>query len=258
MSGTFLRNPWVLRFLSLAFVLSLWQYAGSRMNPIFLSTPVAIFEAGIKVISTGELPWALLVSLGVVFSGFALAIVVGVPLGLLMGRSRIAEYLLDPYVNALYVVPRIALIPLIIIWLGLGIPAQIAVVFGTSVFPILISTEAGVKSVSANLIETARSFGAREYDMVRKIILPGSVPFIMSGLRLGIGQAIIGMIVAQMFLGISGMGFMLVNYGNQFATDYVFVVVLALAALGVTLTSAVRQIEKRFSHWRSDAAARVP
>jgi NitT/TauT family transport system permease protein len=115
MSGTFLRNPWVLRFLSLAFVLSLWQYAGSRMNPIFLSTPTAIFEAGMKVIGSGELPWALLVSLGVVFSGFSLAIIVGVPLGLLMGRSRIAEYLLDPYVNALYVVPRIALIPLIII-----------------------------------------------------------------------------------------------------------------------------------------------
>ncbi len=256
MSG--LRNPWALRFLSLAVVLSLWQYAGSRMNPIFLSTPSAIFDAAVKVIANGELPWALLVSLGVVFAGFSLAIIVGVPLGLLMGRSRIAEYLLDPYVNALYVVPRIALIPLIIIWLGLGIQAQIAVVFGTSVFPILISTEAGVKSVSANLIETARSFGAREYHMVRKIILPGSVPFIMSGLRLGIGQAIIGMIVAQMFLGISGMGFMLVNYGNQFATDYVFVVVLALAALGVTLTSAVRQIEKRFSHWRSDAISRAP
>lgn len=257
MSRPFLRNPWLLRFLSLAVVLSLWQFAGGRMNPIFLSTPLAIFEAAIKVITSGELPWALLVSLGVVFSGFALAIVVGVPLGLLMGRSRTAEYLLDPYVNALYVVPRIALIPLIIIWLGLGIPAQIAVVFGTSVFPILISTEAGVKSVSPNLIETARSFGAREYHMVRKIILPASVPFIMSGLRLGIGQAIIGMIVAQMFLGISGMGFMLVNYGNQFATDYVFVVVLALAALGVSLTSVVRQFEKRFSHWRSDAVSRA-
>jgi NitT/TauT family transport system permease protein len=251
-----LTNKWVLRLLSLAVVFSAWQVVGSRLNPVFLSTPAAVVQAGIKIIANGELPYAMLVSLGVVFCGFLAAIAVGVPLGLLMGRSRIAEYLLDPYVNALYVVPRIALIPLIIIWLGLGIPAQIAVVFGTAVFPVLISTQTGVKNVGANLIETARSFGASEYDLVRKVILPASVPFIMSGFRLGIGQAIIGMIVAQMFLGISGMGFMLVNYGNQFATSYVFVVVLALATLGVVLTEAVRHLEGRFSHWRSSAQAK--
>jgi NitT/TauT family transport system permease protein len=244
-------NKWVLRFLSLACVFALWQIVGSRINPVFLSTPTAIFDAAIKVIASGELPGAMLISVAVVFAGFITAIVVGVPLGLLMGRSRYAEYLLDPYVNALYVVPRIALIPLIIIWLGLGVQAQIAIVFGTSVFPILISTQTGVKNVGQNLIETARSFGAKEFDLIGKVILPASIPFIMTGLRLGIGQAIIGMIVAQMFLGISGMGFMLVNYGNQFATSYVFVVVLALAALGVALTEVVRRIELRFSHWKT-------
>jgi len=246
-----LNNKWVLRLTSLCVVFAAWQIVGSRLNPIFLSTPSAVFRAACIVIANGELPLAMLVSLGVVFSGFVAAIAVGVPLGLLMGRSRVAEYLLDPYVNALYVVPRIALIPLIIIWLGLGIPAQIAVVFGTAVFPILLSTLTGVKNVSVNLLETGRSFGAREYDLVFKIVLPASIPFVMSGLRLGIGQAIIGMIVAQMFLGISGMGFMLVNYGNQFATDYVFVVVLALATLGVILTEGVRRIEDHFSHWRN-------
>lgn len=248
-----LGNKWFLRILSLSVVLSLWQIVGSRVNKVFLSTPTAIFEAAVVVLQSGELPRAMLVSLGVVFAGFFAAIVVGVPLGLLMGRSRHAEHLLDPYVNALYVVPRIALIPLIIVWLGLGIQAQIAVVFGTSVFPILISTQTGVKNVSQNLLETAKSFGAKEYQLVTKVVLPASVPFIMSGLRLGIGQAIIGMIVAQMFLGISGMGFMLVNYGNQFATNYVFVVVLALAALGVFLTEVVRQIEARFSYWKTSS-----
>lgn len=243
-------NKWALRAASLAVVGVTWQIVGSRLNPIFLSTPTAVFKAGVALVANGELPAAMLVSLGVVFAGFGVAILVGVPLGLAMGRSRTVEYLLDPYVNALYVVPRIALIPLIIVWLGLGIPAQIAVVFDTSVFPILISTHTGVRNVSSNLIETARSFGAGESELVRKIILPASVPFIMSGLRLGIGQAIIGMIVAQMFLGISGMGFMLVNYGNQFATNYVFVIVVALAVLGVLLTEMVRLLESRFSHWR--------
>ena len=172
------------------------------------------------------------------------------PVGLLMGRFRTFEYLVDPYVNALYVVPRIALIPLIIIWFGLGGPAQVVVVFGTSVFPVLLSTYAGVRSVPADLIETAHSFGASERQLFFTIIIPASVPFIMSGLRLGIGQAIIGMVVAQMFLGLSGIGFMLTKYGNMFETAYVFVVVLALAALGIVMTEAVKRLEKRYSSWR--------
>lgn len=245
-------NKWVLRGLSLAVVLTLWQVIGGMINPIFLSTPTKIAAAFINTIQSGELPAAVLVSLGVTAAGFLAALIVGIPIGLLMGRFRTAEYLLDPYVNALYVVPRIALIPLIIIWAGLGIPAQIIVIFGTTVFPILLSTYAGVKNVESRLIETAFAFGASEKQLFFKVIIPGSVPFIMSGLRLGIGQAVIGMIVAQMFLGIAGMGFMLTNYGNQFATDYVFVVVLSLAALGIILTEIVKFIERQFNHWRPD------
>jgi NitT/TauT family transport system permease protein len=247
-----LRNKWILRAASIAVVLCAWQIVGSRINPIFLSTPTAIAAAFVKMVASGELVSAVLASLGVTAAGFLLALVVGVPVGLLMGRFRTIEYVLDPYVSALYVVPRIALIPLIIIWAGLGIKAQIVVVFGTTVFPILLSTFAGVRNVDSRLLETAFVFGANERQLFFKVIIPGAVPFIMSGLRLGIGQAIIGMIVAQMFLGIAGMGFLLTNYGNQFATDYVFVVVIALAALGVALTEIVKVAERRFNHWRPD------
>jgi len=135
------------------------------------------------------------------------------------------------------------------------VQAQIVVVFGTTVFPILLSTYAGVKNIEARLLETAYSFGANERQLFFSVIIPGSVPFIMSGLRLGIGQAIIGMIVAQMFLGIAGMGFMLTNYGNQFATDYVFVVVISLAALGILLTEMVKLVERRFNKWKNDEPA---
>lgn len=245
-------NKWVLRTLSLIVVLGAWQVVGSSINPIFLSTPLKIAQAFAATIQSGELPMAVLVSLGVTAAGFLCALVVGVPLGLLMGRFRTFEYLVDPYVSALYVVPRIALIPLIIIWAGLGVQAQIIVVFGTTVFPILLSTYAGVKNVEARLLETAYAFGASERQLFFKVIIPASVPFIMSGLRLGIGQAVIGMIVAQMFLGIAGMGFMLTSYGNQFATDYVFVVVLSLAALGILLTEMVKFAESRFNHWKPD------
>jgi len=247
-----LTSKWGLRLLSLAVVLAAWQIVGSRINPIILSTPTKIAEAFVATIASGELPQAVLVSLGVTAAGFFTALTIGIPIGLLMGRFRTFEYLIDPYVNALYVVPRIALIPLIIIWAGLGVTAQIVVVFGTTVFPILLSTYAGVKHVDRRLIETAHSFGASEWQLFFKVIIPASVPFIMSGLRLGIGQAVIGMIVAQMFLGIAGMGFMLTNYGNQFATNYVFVVVLSLAALGITLTELVKFVERRFNHWKSD------
>jgi len=243
-------RKWTLRAVSLVVVMALWQVIGSNINPIFLSTPVAIAKAFVALLASGELLKALGISVLVVLIGFAAATIVGIPVGLLMGRFRTFEYLVDPYVNALYVVPRIALIPLIIIWFGLGGPAQVVVVFGTSVFPVLLSTYAGVRSVPADLNETAHSFGASERQLFFTIIIPASVPFIMSGLRLGIGQAIIGMVVAQMFLGLSGIGFMLTKYGNMFETAYVFVVVLALAALGIVMTEAVKRLEKRYSSWR--------
>jgi len=153
-------KKWVLRGGSIVVVLIAWQLVGSSINPIFLSTPSAIAAAFVRVIADGELIKALGISVGVVLAGFTLATLVGVPIGLMMGWFRTFEYLVDPYVNALYVVPRIALIPLIIIWFGLGVPAQIVVVFGTSVFPILLSTYAGVRNVPHDLVETARAFGA--------------------------------------------------------------------------------------------------
>jgi NitT/TauT family transport system permease protein len=244
----------VLRALSLVVVLTVWEILGRRINPIFFSTPSLVFDAALELLADGELLEAMAVSLAVVMAGFALACAIGIPLGLAMGRSRTLEHLLDPFVNALYVIPRIALIPLIIIWFGLGVGAQVAVVFGTTVFPVLLSTYTGARNVSPQLVEAVRVQGASELQMFRLVIVPASVPFIMSGLRLGVGQAIIGMVVAQMFLGMSGMGYMLVNLGNRFATSHVLVVVLALSVLGLGLTELVKSAERRFSHWRSDLA----
>jgi NitT/TauT family transport system permease protein len=244
------RLKWLLRIGSVVLLMLAWQLVGSRINPIYLSTPTKIAAALVEVLASGELLLALGISVAVVFAGFFGAVIIGVPIGLLMGRFRTFEYLIDPYVNALYVVPRIALIPLIIIWFGLGSAAQIVVVFGTSVFPILLNTYAGVRNVSNDLIETGQAFGASQRQLFFSILIPASVPFIMSGLRLGIGQAIIGMVVAQMFLGLSGIGFMLTKYGNMFETAYVFVVVLSLAVLGIVMTWAVKRLEEHFSEWK--------
>jgi ABC-type nitrate/sulfonate/bicarbonate transport system permease component len=246
---------WLLRGVSVVVVLAAWEVLGASINPIFLSTPSRIALALWDITRNGQLLQALALSfLGLVL-GFGAAILVGVPLGILMGRSRTIEALCEPWVNALFVTPRVALIPLLLIWFGIGFQAQVVVIFLSSVFPIIINAYAGVRDISSNLVDTARAFCADERQLFFEVILPASVPFIMTGLRLGIGHAVIGMIVAQMFLALSGLGKLLVNYGDFYKTDYVFAVVIVIGVLGVLLTEAVKQVERRFAHWKESERA---
>jgi NitT/TauT family transport system permease protein len=236
-------------------VLGAWEVFGAQINPIFLSTPSRIAVALFNLVRTGELLVALRLSLLGLVIGFAAAVVIGVPMGVLMGRSRTVAAALEPWVNALYVTPRVALIPLLLIWFGIGFEAQLVVIFLSSVFPLIINSYAGVREISSNLVDTARSFCASERQLFFEVILPASVPFIMTGLRLGIGQAVIGMIVAQMFLALSGLGKLLVNYGDFYKTDYVFAVVIVIGLLGVVLTEGVKIVERRFAHWKETERA---
>ncbi|MCC7369501.1 MAG: ABC transporter permease [Chloroflexi bacterium] len=254
-SGSRPRGFLVARLVTLVIVLAAWEIVGRQINPIFLSTPSRILVALADMIRNGQIFVALRISLLGIALGFTSAIIVGVPLGILMGRSRLAEAILEPYANALYVTPRVALIPLLLIWFGIGFEAQVVVIFLSSVFPIIINSYAGVRDISANLVDTARSFCASERQLFTEVILPAAVPFIMTGLRLGIGQAVIGMVVAQMFLALSGLGKLLVNYGDFFKTDYVFAVVLVIGLLGVALTEIVKRLERRFAHWKESERA---
>jgi ABC-type nitrate/sulfonate/bicarbonate transport system permease component len=246
---------WAIRCASIVVVLGAWEILGAQINPIFLSTPSRIAVALVGLVRNGQLLEALRLSLLGLVLGFGAAIVVGVPLGILMGRSRTAEAALEPWVNALYVTPRVALIPLMLIWFGIGFEAQVVVIFLSSVFPLIVNSYAGVREISSQLVDTARSFCASERQLFFEVILPASVPFIMTGLRLGIGQAVIGMIVAQMFLALSGLGKLLVNYGDFFKTDYVFAVVIVIGLLGVVLTEGVKLVERRFAHWKETERA---
>ena len=246
---------WIVRVLSVIVVLAAWEVFGASINPIFLSTPSRIGLALWTIIRNGQLLEALRLSLLGLLLGYGLSIVVGVPLGILMGRSRTVEAALEPWVNALFVTPRVALIPLLLIWFGIGFQAQVVVIFLSSVFPIIINAYSGVRDISSNLVDTARAFCADERQLFLEVILPASVPFVMTGLRLGIGHAVIGMIVAQMFLALSGLGKLLVNYGDAFKTDYVFAVVIVVGILGVVLTEVVKQVERRFAHWKESERA---
>jgi len=233
----------------------LWEILGRRVNPLFLSYPSAIARAFWQVLVSGEFQRQALVSLQVFAIGLSAALIVGIGLGLLMGRYRLAEYLLDPYVYAFDATPRVALIPILLLWFGLGMPSRIAIVFLSGLFPVLMNTFSGVRTVSAGLVDVGRAYGAREKQLFSKIILPAALPFIMAGIRLAIGRALIGIITAEMFTAVTGLGALLIRYSSALATDKFFVPVIFLALLGVILSSAVEKLQKRLAPWKETERA---
>ena len=244
-------KSWIIRLVSIVVVLIAWEIAGRRINPLFMSYPSAIVRAAIIMIQTGELATALASSLRTLLVGFTTASVIGIVLGLLIGRYRAVDAATDWLINALYATPLIAVIPLVILWFGLGDAAKLFIVTILAVFPVLINTASGVRNIPRSLIDVGTAFAANERQVFLKIIIPAVIPFIMTGLRLGIGRAIIGMVAAEFFTAITGLGALIVKYGNQYDTASMFVPILILMLLGVALTSLVRKVEEMFAPWRA-------
>lgn len=240
---------------SVILVLALWEVLGRQANPLFFSYPTAIARAFWLVLLSGELIKASLGSLGAFAIGLAGALFLGILLGLLMGRYRFVEYLLDSYVYALDATPRVALIPLILLWFGLGVYAKIAIVFLSGLLPILMNTFSGVRTVSAGLVDIGRAYGAQEGKIFTKIIMPAALPFIMAGVRLAVGRALIGIITAEMFTAVTGLGALLIRYSSAFATDKLFVPIILLALLGVALTGATGTLQRRLAPWKESERA---
>jgi ABC-type nitrate/sulfonate/bicarbonate transport system permease component len=186
---------------------------------------------------------------------FVIASVTGIGIGLSMGMWRKLDVALNPYVNALYVTPRIALIPLIIIWFGVGFSAIVFTVFLTAVFPILINTEAGVRNVSKSLLDVARVFNVQGIRRFRRVIFPATIPFTMAGLRLGVAEAFIGVIVAQMVLSLQGLGYQITTYGEFYDTPELIGTIIVLMIIGAGLTSLVQFIERKISYWKQTERA---
>ncbi len=204
------------------------------------------------MIASGELLQAFLSSLQTVVIGFAAGGALGIVLGLLIGRYKVVDAATDWLINALYATPLVAVIPLVILWLGLGDLAKLFIVTILTVFPVVINTAAGVRNVPQALIDVSTAFAANERQVFMKIILPSAVPYMMTGLRLGIGRAIIGMVVAEFFTAITGLGALIVKYSNRYDTASMFVPILVLMMLGIALTSLVRRAEEHFAPWRSN------
>lgn len=232
--------------------IGLWQLAASlRLKPaIVLPGPSDVIDA-FRQLFTSDSIWADLATSGrELLFGLLLATVVGLPLGLVIGWYRRLSYILNPFVTFLYATPRIALTPLLIIWLGIGETSKVAIVFLMAVFPILINSASGVQALDPAVVRVARCYGAGDYQLFRTVALPGSVPFILSGLRLAVGQALIGVFVAELSGAMHGVGMLMNLAGQQFQTSVVFAGLFIFALTGVVLTGLLRRLEKHFAAWR--------
>ena len=238
-----------IRMASLASVLSIWQVFGANIDPVLFSTPSKIFRAAVTMIGSGELwtyLWPSLVVLGV---GMAFAVVLGIAIGLLLARFWFLDVALGVYITFLYSFPSVALVPLIVLWAGFEMTAKVIVLFLFAFFPMVINTYQGVKTVDPKLLEVGRAFRCSERQLWVNIVLPAALPFIVTGLRLAVGRGLIGMVLADLYTAISGIGYLIVRSASTFQVDKMFVPIVTLGLLGVTLTALLRLAERYVAPW---------
>ena len=242
------------RYGFLALILIVWELIGPLISPILFSYPSKIAVAFYDLTISGELPYYAMESLQILFAGLGFAILIGVPLAVLMARVKPVDWALDLPINALYATPMVALVPLLVLWFGIYMQAKIIVVFLFAVFPILINTYQGVRECDKNMLEVARSFRSTEWQMWKDVLLPFALPYIAAGVRLAIGRGLVGMVIAEFYTTISGLGYMITRYAHIFETDKTFVPVILLMFLGITLTAGLKRLERHIAPWsRADA-----
>jgi NitT/TauT family transport system permease protein len=241
---------WTLRIASVAAILIAWQIYGGSISPVLLSDPSAIAVAFVDMVRDGSLGHALASSLEVLGLGFLFGATAGVLIGLAAGRSDTVAALIDIPVNALYAVPAVALVPVIVLWFGFEVTTKTIVVFLFVIFPVLIAAMRGVREVDPELVEVARSFCSSERRMWFDLILPSALPFLVTGLRLAIGRALIGVIVAEFYTSLSGLGDLISTNASNFQTARMFVPIVVIALLGVVFTALLELAERRLVQWR--------
>jgi NitT/TauT family transport system permease protein len=247
---------WLITTGSVIFVLAAWELCAPFIDPLFGTYPSAIVAAFWKLLGSGKLAAALVDSLRPFAAGFALATLVGIPLGLLIGRFRVLEAAIGIYVTAGYAMPLVALVPLLVLWLGLGFAVKVAIIFLMSLFPICINTWLGVAAVPKTLIEVGKSFVAPDRIILRRIILPATLPYIMAGVRLAVGRGVVAMVIAEFFTSISGLGAIIQTSANNFDTATSFVPVIIIMLMAVALNFLVGALERWVAPWQAEIAGR--
>lgn len=249
------RRELVLGVVSVTTLLAMWEYivGSGYFDAFYASKPSAIAAAGFQLFASGKI-WPELGSTATGFAvGFVLATLIAVPMGILIGWYPTLYALTKPYIAALSATPRIALFPLFMVWLGIGIEVKILIVFISSSLPILFNTIGGMRSLDSSYIEVARCMGANDRQVLTTVALPASVPFIMTGLRIGVGHALLATIVAELLVGSAGLGALIGLSATYFQTAKLMFVILLVAAAGVVLLQVVQWVEEKVDFWRPHA-----
>lgn len=240
----------LLPVASLAVFLTLWEIVGQSVDPLLFAPPSRVLGAFVDLMSSGELLSRTATTANTLLVGYALAIVVGVPLGVALAQAKTFGALLDPYLYGIFSTPRVVIVPLVIVWFGVGYEGRLFLVFLWSMIAIATSTADGVRNARPDLVEVATSYGANQRELVRHVLLPGSVPFVVSGLRIGAERAVVGVVIGEMFLQLTGLGGLIREAGSDFATAEMLTAVAMVAVIGTLLISSLDVLERRFSGWK--------
>lgn len=234
--------------------LILWEAAAplGLVKVGYISRPSLVGKAFIQLYLAGEILQPLVVSLEEFIIGFVLSVLVGIPLGAVLGRYRTPFLLLDPLLMAVYTMPRLAMMPLLVVWFGVGLGATIAVVFLSAVFPILVNTTVGIRDVNPVWIRAVHSFGGNEMELFRKVLIPGAVPHMITGIRLGVGRGLLGMVVSEMYASTAGIGGQIAMYGNSFRTSELIALIAVVSLLGFISVDLMRRFDERIRRGRME------
>ena len=243
------RRPWVLFPLSIFIGLALWEAVGQSLSDALLAPPSEVLVRFLSMLADGTLPSAFASSVQHMAIGFGLAVGVAIPFGIALGRSPSVATACEPVINAIYAIPPVAFVPFLIVWFGLYFEGRVALVFMMCFFEILINVQQGVRNVDRGLLEAAASFDVRGVQLYRKVVIPAALPFILTGLRVGIGRAVNAMITAELFFAAVNIGKLLKSSGNAFDTASMFGIILSVSIFGLLCQEAVRLAERRLLPW---------
>jgi ABC-type nitrate/sulfonate/bicarbonate transport system permease component len=238
--------------IALTLFLFAWEYVGNQIDPLLFAPPTAVFTAFGELIASGELFRASLITLNALIVGFLLSAAVGIPVGVLMGRRAVVGKVLDPYLDAIYATPRVVIVPLIVLWFGVGYSARIFLIFIGTTIPIIVSTAVGVRNSRRDLIEVAQSFGADAQQVIRHVQLPGAVPYVAAGLRIAAERAVVGVVIGEIFLELTGLGGLIQIRAQAFDVPEVLVAVVVIATIGTGFIGLLDALERRVSAWKGD------
>jgi len=245
----FVRARWTLPIASVIVFLAVWQIFGMNINPILLATPTAVVAAFGQLIVSGQLVPAFLHAMGALGLGYGIAAVVGIAVGLLMGRSQVAYRVLNPYVAFFQATPLIALTPLVVIWTGIGYPAEVTVTFLLAVWTIIVNTAEGARNTPSILLDMAKIYRAKESSVVRNVALPYAVPYIFAGLRIALAKALIGVLIGEMDVSLQGLGGLISDFGDSFQTAPLLAAIVSSSLVGVIGTVILEIIRRRVAPW---------